>query len=102
MNGLLLCSLTPDADAPLMTPRSALYCELGLIQYIDNIQLCINAALTPLIINWSLIFANAKRTHNLIIIIRPSQQISPFMVFTQNFTQKSLITFFLHFEIKNV
>ena len=29
MNGLQICWLTPDVDAPLMTPRSALYCELG-------------------------------------------------------------------------
>ena len=29
MNGLPLCSLTPDADALLMMPRSTSYCELG-------------------------------------------------------------------------
>ena len=29
MNGLSLCLLTPDADAPLMTPRSVSHCELG-------------------------------------------------------------------------
>ena len=29
MNGLPLRSLTPDADAPLITRRSASYCELG-------------------------------------------------------------------------
>ena len=30
MNGLPLRSLTPDADAPLLMPRSASYCELGI------------------------------------------------------------------------
>ena len=29
MNGLPLRPLTPDADAPLMTPRPESYCELG-------------------------------------------------------------------------
>ena len=29
MDGIPLRSLTPDADASFMTPRSASYCELG-------------------------------------------------------------------------
>ena len=32
----------PDADAPLMTPRPASYCELGYIFSIFDSELCIS------------------------------------------------------------
>ena len=36
MNGLSLRPLTPNVDAPLMMPRSALYCELGFMFCLDR------------------------------------------------------------------
>ena len=60
MKGLPLCSLTPDPDAPLMTSRSATYCELGLNKFI--IKVVIN------------------NTRSLLVIIKPHYYVIQYII----------------------